>query len=132
MVVVFAIFAVLLGICGGGLIVMGIVMLAEGTGAGVVGIICGLPVTYGTYLFGRAAARVHRELRVHPPDEKQQESRRRSVRGVLGYTAAMIVGAVALPAPGAVRVLMAVSALLVMPLILARDFEPGKKRKPPS
>jgi hypothetical protein len=131
-VVLFAIFAAVLASCGVGLSALGVGMLAEGTGAGVIGIICGLPVCYGAYLFGRAAIRTRRDLHTHPPDADQLQTRRRAVRGVVGYTVAMIVGAVALPAPAAVRVLMAVSALLLMPLILARDFEPRKKRKPPA
>jgi hypothetical protein len=130
-VVLFAIFGALLSVCGIGLVAVGVGMMAEGTGAGVALILCGLPVCYGAYLFGRAAIRLRRELHDRPPNTDEKQARRKSVRGVLGYTAAMIAGAIALPAPGAVRVLMAVSAVLVMPVILARDFEPRKRREPP-
>ncbi len=103
-------------------------MLIEGDPAGVVGLGCGLPVCYGAYLFFRAAVRVRRELRRHPLTAEQRRSRRGMVRFVLGYTAFSIVGAVGLPVPTLVRVVMGISALAVMPLLLARQFEPAKKQ----
>ena len=132
MVALFVIFGALLGACGVGLVGLGIGMLAEGQGAGVVGIVCGLPVCYGAYLFGRAAFRTRRDLQAHPLKPEQRRSRRARVRFVLVYTVSLIVGAVALPGPTPFRVLMAAFAVLVVPVILAGEFEPPKRHQPPA
>ena len=105
-------------------------MLFEGNGAGLVGVLCGLPVCYGAYLFARAAVRERRDLQEHQLNEHQRRSRRTKLRFILGYTATLIVGAITLPVPGTLRVVMAIAALLVVPLILAREFEPAKKHRP--
>jgi hypothetical protein len=128
-VVLFAVFGALLGACGLGLAATGVVMLVEGNEAGVVGV-CGLLICYGGYLFGRAAGRVRRDLHEHPLSEQQQRSRKRSVGLFLGSTLTLIVGAATLPGPTIVHVVMVVTALLLLPLMLAREFEPPKKHKP--
>lgn len=130
-VALFAIFGALLASCGVGLVGLGIGMLSEGNSAGIVGVACGLPVCYGGYLFGRAAFRVRRGLRERPLNSRERRSRRRKVRFLLSYTASSIGGAIALPAPGAVRVLMVIGALLVVPVISAREFEPAKRHESP-
>jgi hypothetical protein len=45
-------------------------------------------------------------------------------------SASLILGAVALSGATLVRVVMVITVLLVLPLTLAREFEPAKKRKP--
>lgn len=131
MVVLFAIFGALLAACGLGLGALGIGMLVGGNTAGVVGVLCGLPICYGGYLFGRAAVRVRRDSHEHPLSEQRQRSRQRKVGFFLTYTASLIVGAVTLPVPAVVRAVMVISALLVLPAMLAREFEPAKKHKSP-
>ena len=130
MVILFAIFGALLAGCGVGLVALGIGMLFESNSAGVVGVICGLPACYGSYLFWRAALRVRRDLHDRPPSLQQQRSRRRKVGALLGYTAATIAGVFTLPMPGLIRVLTVVATLIVVPVILAAEFEPPKRRKP--
>jgi len=129
--VLFALFGALLASCGIGFTSLGIVMLIEGNSAGIVGVICGLPVCYGGYLFGRAAVRVRRDLHERPPDGQERRSRQKKLHHFLSYTASLIVGAVILPVPTVLRVVMAVAALLVLPVLLAREFEPATRRKPP-
>ena len=130
MVVLFAVFGALLGACGVGLAATGVWMLVEGNAAGVVGVVCGLPICYGGYLFGRAAVRVRRNLHEHPLSGARRRSRQRTVGFFLAYTASSIVGALILPVPTLFRVVMIVTALLVLPLMLAREFEPAKKQNP--
>ena len=131
-IVVFALFGALLASCGVGFVALGIAMLIEGNSAGIVGVICGLPICYGGYLFGRAAIRVRRDLHEHPLNIQQRRSRQRKLHFFLGYTASLIVGAVTLPVPTILRVIMAVCAVLVLPVMLAREFEPAKRHEPPS
>ena len=128
-VVLFAIFGALLASCGVGLVAVGTGMLVEGNAAGVVGVLCGLPACYGGYLFWRAAVRIRRDLHEHPLNWQQQRSRRGKIRFLLGYTVVSIVGSLTLPVPGLVRVLMVVAALVVVPVILAGQFEPAKRPK---
>jgi hypothetical protein len=131
-IVLFAVVAALLGAFGLGFATWGVVLIAEGhAGVGLVGVILGLPPSYGAYLFGRAAVRVRRDLREHPPSEQQESYRRRKVHYYVGYTAAVVIGAVVLPVPAILRVLMVVGALLALPPMLAWEFEPSRKRKPP-
>jgi hypothetical protein len=129
MTMLFAIFGALLAACGAGLAALGIVMLAGGNGPGIVGVFAGVPLCYAAYLFARAAVRERRELREHPPDARQRRLRQAKVRFLLVYATALIVGVFVLPLPGAVRFLMVVAALLLVPLVLAREFEPAKKNR---
>jgi hypothetical protein len=129
-VVLFWIFGALLASCGLGLVGLGTAMLAESNEAGAVGVLCGPPVCFGAYLFARAAVRARRDLHEHPLSEPQRRSRRTKLRFLVGYTASLIIGAIALPVPGTLRVIMVIAALLVVPPILALEFEPAKKRKP--
>jgi hypothetical protein len=131
MVIVFAIFGAFLAICAIGLSGLGIGMLIDGNSAGVVGALCGLPVGYGGYLFWRAAVRVRRDLRDQPPNPEERRSHQATVRFLLGYAASLIIGAFVVPVPGVLRVVMIFAALCVLPLILARKFEPTQKRKAP-
>jgi hypothetical protein len=104
-------------------------MMAEGSiGAGALGAACGMVVVYGGYLFGRAAVRTRRQLRLNAGTPSDRRVRRTNVRQVLGYVAMVAVSNLLLPVETGVRVLLAVVALLVAPLILAVRFEPAKKR----
>jgi hypothetical protein len=125
-VVLFAIFGALLASCGVGLSALGIGMLVEGNTAGIGGIVCGLPACYGAYLFGRAAIRLRRDLHDHPLSVRQRRTRQGKLRYLLFYTASLIAAAVMMPVPTGVRVLLGVGAVLVVPLFLAREFEPAK------
>jgi hypothetical protein len=42
----------------------------------------------------------------------------------------LVLGALVLPIPTAIRVVMVVAAFLVLPLMLARGLEPAKKHRP--
>ena len=128
MIVLFAFVGLALSACGLGLVGVGVGLAVEGSvGAGALGLACGLLVSYGGYLFGRAAVRTRRQLHDHPLTPPEARSRRASVKHVLAYTTAVIVGDLVLPVPTGVRVVAAIGALLVVPLILVVDIEPPKR-----
>ncbi|HEY2354558.1 MAG TPA: hypothetical protein VGH79_06650 [Gaiellaceae bacterium] len=124
----FAIVAALLAACGIGLNALGVVMLGEGRGAGVVGVLCGIPVCYAAYVFARAAVRERRQLHRHPLSADERGARKKKVSSLLGSAAALIVGAFVQPIPGVLRVVMIFAALFAVPVLLALEFEPPKHR----
>jgi hypothetical protein len=129
MVVLFAVVALAVSACALILIGVGAGLLVEGEfGAAAFLSACGAFVSYGGYLFARAAIRTRRHLRAHPLSEPQLRARRANVKHVLAYTAAVIVGYLVLPAPTGVRVVAVIGAVLVVPLILVVDVEPPKER----
>jgi hypothetical protein len=130
MVILFALVAAFFAALGLGFTVIGI-SLATSDLAGLVVVGIGLFVSYGGYLFGRAAVRTHRELRVHPPSPEERLSRRRNIRHTLIFVALMGLGNLALPLPMGVRVISAVGPFLLLPLVLVVDYEPSKKRRQP-
>jgi hypothetical protein len=130
MVILFALVAALFAALGLGLTAMGVAMATSDLG-GLVAVGIGLFVSYGGYLFGRAAVRTHRELRVHPLSPGERLSRRRNIRHYLIFVAVMGLGNLALPLPMGVRVISAVGPFLILPLVLVVDFEPPKKRPQP-
>jgi hypothetical protein len=120
--------ALLLAACGLGLLGVGAGMMAEGSiGAGLLGAACGMLVTYGSYLFGRAAMRMRTQLRMDPLDPVERRARRANVWQVLSFAAAIVIGDLLVPGPTGVRVVAVICALFVVPLILVVDFEPPKK-----
>jgi hypothetical protein len=130
MVVFFALVAALFAALGLGLTAMAVAMATSDLG-GLVVVGIGLFVCYGGYLFGRAAVRTRRELRLHPPTPEERLSRRRNIRHTVIFVAVMGLGNLALPLPMGVRVISAVGPLLILPLVLVVDFEPPKKRRQP-
>jgi hypothetical protein len=130
MVILFALVAALFAVLGLGLTAIGI-SLATSDLEGLLAVGIGLFVSYGGYLFGRAAVRTHRELRVHPPSPEERLSRRRNIRHTLIFVALMGLGNLALPLPMGVRVISAVGPFLLLPLVLVVDYEPPKKRRHP-
>jgi hypothetical protein len=128
MVVLFALVAAAFVVVGLYFVVAGAVFLVRGDLAGVMGLI-GVLVLYGAYLFARVAWRVRRDAVEHPPSPEQRRVRRRTVGSVIAGTVAQAAFTFGLPVPTAVRVVSVVVALIVVPLILARDFEPSKPRR---
>ena len=113
------------------LVGQGCVVLTDGhSAAGTLEFCIGLFVSYGAYLFTRAAWRTHRDS-TRPRAGDNQAARRRMTRGYLLFGFAQAAFALALPniVPGAVRVLSAVGAILVIPLLLAHEVEPPKRSK---
>ena len=130
-VVVIVLFATMLGAAGGGLVGLGVAMAARGeVGPGILAIVIGLVVSYGAYLFVRAAWRTRRALHAYPVTTDQRNDRRRRVWAIVGYGFAVAAGSVFAPVPGPVRVLSVVAGLLAIPVLLAVEFEPPKRRPP--
>ncbi len=128
-VVLFAVVALALSASGLGLVGVGVGLMVDGSiGAGAIGAACGLLVSYGGYLFARAAARTRTQLRAHPLTTPERRARRANVKHVLAYTAAVIAGDLVVPLPTGVRVVALIGALLGVPLILVVDLEPPKRR----
>ena len=133
MPVIFVVFGVMLGSCGLGLTGMGAWMALSGSvGPEGLGMACGLLVTYGAYLFGRAAVRTRRELTAHPPTPKERTARRSAVRHIVGFSICVVVVSTAAPVPAFLRMVGVVTVVLVVPLFLAVEFEPPKNRPPGS
>jgi hypothetical protein len=129
MVAVFLLFATMLGAAGGGLVGLGGVMAARGeVGPGAFSLVIGVVVLYGAYLFARVAWRTSRAFRLAKPDE-QSDWRKRAC-AIVGYAFLVAAGSVFTPLPAPVRVMSAVGALLVLPVVLAREFEPPKRKRP--
>jgi hypothetical protein len=126
-IVVFALFAVMLGAAGSGLVGLGAVMATRGeVGPGLLGVAIGLLVLYGAYLFARVARRTRRALLSDPCSPSERSDTRKRALAVFAYVLAAAAGSALMPAPIAVRVMAAIGALLVLPLLLAREFEPPK------
>lgn len=126
-IVVFALFAVMLGVAGSGLVGLGAVMATRGeVGGGLVGLSMGVLVLYGGYLFTRVAWRTRRALLSDSPVERSNIRKR--ALGSLLYLLVVAAGDAVMPAPTPVRVIGAIGAVLLLPLVLAREFEPPKKR----
>jgi peptidoglycan/LPS O-acetylase OafA/YrhL len=125
---VFLLFATMLGAAGGGLVGLSGVMAARGeAGAGALSLVIGLVALYGAYLFARAAWRTSRAFRVATPDERSDWRKRACA--IVGYAFLVAAGSVFTPVPAPVRVIGAVVALLVVPVVLAREFEPPKRKR---
>ena len=121
-------FAVMLGAAGSGLVGLGAVMTARGdVGAGLLGVAVGLFVLYGAYLFARAAWRTRRALLSESPAERRN-TRRQALVSVASLLA-VAAGNAVMPAPTPLRVIGAICAILLLPLVLAREFEPRKKKR---
>jgi hypothetical protein len=113
------------------LVGLGGVMAVRGeAGPGILAIAIGLVVSYGAYLFMRAAWRTRRALHAHPGTANQRNARRQRAWAIVGYGFLVAAGSVFAPVPVPVRVLSAVGALLVVPAVLAVEFEPPKRRPP--
>jgi hypothetical protein len=133
MVALFALFAACLAAAGLYLAGIGAVDGYRGDwGTASFAICIGAFVNYGAYLFARAAWRTRRERRTHPATPAEKTTRRRVVRGYLLFALAQAAFAFALPGsvPGGVRVLSVIGVVLVIPLWLAREFEPPKRTRP--
>ena len=128
MAILFGLFGLFLAACGVAIAGSGIDVLVAGDPAGLFGVGCGLPVFYGAYLFGRAAIRVRRDLRARSLTDDERHSRRRKAGFFVVYAASLIASAAALPGAAVPRVVMAIVAILVLPLLLAREFEPPRRR----
>jgi len=100
-------------------------------GPGILAIWIGAFVTYGAYLFGRAAWRTRRASATHPATAAEKTARHRIVRGLVQFALAQAVFLLGLPlaVPTFVRVISVVGAFLVIPLVLVREFEPAKRRR---
>jgi hypothetical protein len=130
MVVIFLLFGGFLGAAGVALVGAAIVLVARhDVGPALLGVALGSFVLYGAYLFGRVAFRVRREALMHPLTPEATASRRRIVRGYLAVAVAQAVALFAVPVPGLVRGVGAVIAILVVPLVLATEFEPRRRER---
>jgi hypothetical protein len=130
MVAIFLLFGGLLGSAGVALAGAAIVLAARHeTGPALLGVALGCFVLYAAYLFGRVAFRVRREALVHPLTSEATARRRRIARGYLALAVAQAVAVFAVPMPGLVRVVGAIIAILVVPLVLASEFEPWRRER---
>jgi hypothetical protein len=128
-IVVFALFAVMLGAAGFSLVGLGGVMATRGeVGAGLLSLAVGVLVLYGAYLFARVARRTRRALLSDPSSPIERSDTQKRALGVFAYAFAVAAGSALMPVPTPVRVIGVISALLVLPLLLAREFEPPKNR----
>ncbi len=128
-IVVFALFAVMLGAAGSGLVGLGSVMATRGeVGAGLLSLAIGVLVLYGAYLFARVARRTRRAVLSDPSSPAERTETRKRALGVFAYALTVAAGSALTPVLTPVRVIGAIGALLVLPLLLAREFEPPKSR----
>jgi len=117
--------ALFFALCGFGLIVAGV--YAGGGGLGV-GVGLGVVVAGGSIPFVRAARRMNKVRREEPVTEAERRSGRRKVRAILGFYAACGLSAVLSPGPGIVRVISVIAMVLVVPLVLIREFDHAKRQ----
>jgi hypothetical protein len=117
--------ALFFALCGSALVVSGV--LAGGI-SGLVGVGLGVVVTAGSIPFVRAARRMNNALQREPVAEAERSSRRHKVRAILGFYGACALSAVLFPAPGAVRVIAVIAAVLVVPLVLISAFDSPKRQ----
>jgi hypothetical protein len=71
---------------------------------------------------------MRRSLEAEPLDEEQRKSRRRKIRTIVAFYAVAALSALALPMPGAVRVIVVLISVLVVPIILVSEFDVVKRR----
>jgi protein-S-isoprenylcysteine O-methyltransferase Ste14 len=83
-------------------------------------------VLYGAYLFARVAWRTRRALLFDSPAERRDIRKRALVS--LACLLSVAAGDAVMPAPTLVRVMGALLAVLLLPLVLAREFEPPKRK----
>lgn len=127
MIFILALFATLLGATGGGLTGLGVAMAGRGEVApGLLSMAIGVLTAYGAYLFGRAAWRTSRALRGHP---EERGARRKQTKALIGNVIAIVASCVLAPVPIPARVLGAIGAVLTLPMLLAREIEPPKRKR---
>ena len=125
-IAVFVVFALLLAGSGFGLVGVGVAVLLRGEVAGLLGLAIGVLILFGAYLFGRVAWRTRRASRELRPGTA---GRRKRARAMLASAVAMAAGSVFMPFPVPVRVISIIMAFLVLPLLLAFEFEPPKRKQ---
>ncbi len=128
MIVLFVFFALILAAAGFGMAGLGVVMAVQGeVGAGLFGLVIGALILYGAYLFARVAWRTRRSIQTDTAPAQQGERRKR-IHAVVASVLVLAASSVFMPVPAALRVIGVITALLALPVILARDFEPPKDR----
>ena len=122
-VVILGLAGVLFALCGVAFVGVGVDVLLDprehGSGVGILCILIGCLPFYVAHLFGRAALRIRRSGTVG------QDQRRKSLRGVAMYVAALILGYSVLPIATELKAVIAIGALLVGVLLLT-DLEPRR------
>lgn len=133
MIVLFGVVALLFATIGGLLVAQGLLVFFVGfSGGGVVGLVeAGLGVLplYASYLFARAAIRSRRASNETPLTSAETRERRDRTRTLVWYTVANITAAIFLPVPGVLKGAMIATNLVVLPLVLAREVEPPKRKR---
>jgi high-affinity Fe2+/Pb2+ permease len=128
--VIFGVFAALLGAVAAYCVGFGVNFLARGElGGGIFGLAVGILVGYGTYLFARAAWRTGREIRRHPLTSPERARRRKRVWSIIGSGIVLVLNSLLMPMPATARVIGVVVALIVLPVVLAVEFEPSKRKR---
>jgi hypothetical protein len=120
--VLFVLLSVVL-VCVGVLAIVG--HIEGGVGGGIFTIVVGLLPLYLAYLLSRSAWRI----RVSVVGASARAKRRSTVTAVVGYMGFLIVANVLAPVPGAVKVLMTIVAIVLVPVLLAAELEPRKPRE---
>jgi hypothetical protein len=127
-IALFVLFALMLFVAGGGLVGAGIAMLLHGDiVGGLVGAAMGASVLFGAYSFARVAWRTKRQSGELPASAIS--NRRRRARSLLALLAAVTASGLLLPVPLPVRLISIVCAVMVLPVLLAREFEPAKRAR---
>jgi hypothetical protein len=128
MVALLVVASALFSAAGLALAAVGIGLLMRGDDAWMLGAIGVLPC-YAAYLFGRAASRIRRGSKANPPTPAQKQARRRRVRDGVVFGVVVAAGSATAPVPTTVRVIGVIVAAVVVPLALAVEFEPSKRRR---